>query len=166
MGKAENIKRARRLKEAKTKREQDALVAAGLGPAGIALQKRTALNGGATIINHAEVKYSELFKKFVDPIVLKGDDISVIKTKYTFGAHVWNAATLREKNEKIYQLTKKEIIDMLPGNAGLIELFEEMAKRKKDQFSAYKNIIADFEIRKTRGFDYDLTVATIPLKDL
>ena len=33
MGKADNIKRAKKLKEAKRKREQDALFASGLGPA-------------------------------------------------------------------------------------------------------------------------------------
>jgi len=166
MGKTDNIKRAKKLREAKRKREQDALIAAGLGPAGIALQKRTALNGGETKINQAKVKYSELLKAFVHPIVAKNDDITIIKTKYTFGAHAWNAATMREKSEEAYQLAKKDFINISPNVPEVGQLFDEMVKRKQDEFSEYKNIIADFEIKKIRGLDYDLTVATIPLKNL
>lgn len=166
MGKADNIKRAKKLKEAKRKREQDALIAAGLGPAGIALQKRTSLNGGVTKINQAKVKYSELLKTFVHPIVSESDDITMIKTKYTFGAYAWNAATVREKDEKKYQLAKKDVSAMIPNNSDIVQLFEAMVKRKEEEFSAYKNIITDFEIKKIRGLDYDLTVATISLKGL
>ena len=163
MGKTDNIKRAKKLREAKRKREQDALIAAGLGPAGIALQKRTALNGGETIINQGTIKYSELLKAFVHPIILESDDIAVIKTKYTFGAHAWNAATMREKSEEIYQLAKKDFTSISPNAPEVGQLFDEMAKCKQEEFSEYKNIIADFEIKKIRGLDYDLTVATIPL---
>ena len=166
MGKTENIKRAKRLREAKRKREQDALIAAGAGTAGIALQKRTALNGGETIINESKIKYSELLKAFVHPIVGVNDDITIIKTKYTFGAHAWNAATIREKNEELYQLAKKNLSTIMPGDPEITQLFEEMVKRKQEEFSEFKNIIADFEIKKIRGLDYDLTVATTLLKDL
>lgn len=166
MGKADNIKRAKKLKEAKRKREQDALITAGLGPAGIALQKRTALNGGQTKINQSVVKYSELLKAFVHPIISESDDIAVIKTKYTFGAHVWNAAIIREKSEELYQSAKKDFTKIAPNAPEIEQLFEEMAKRKEEKFSEYKNIIADFEITKIRGLDYDLTIITIPLKNL
>ncbi len=166
MGKADNIKRAKKLKAAKTKREQDALIAAGLGPAGISLQKRNALNGWEARINQSQVKYSELLKKFVHPIVNRNDDINIIKTKYTFGAHAWNAAAIREKSEELYQSAKKDVAAVIADVPEIGQLFEEMVNRKQEEFSAYKNIIADFEIKKLRGADYDLTVATIPLKDL
>jgi hypothetical protein len=166
MGKTESEKRAKRLREAKRKRKREALIATGLGPAGVALQKRTTLNGGQTIINQSKIKYSELLKAFVHPIVGVNDDITIIKTKYTFGAQAWNAATMREKSEELYQLAKKDVSAIMPGSTEITQLFEEMVKRKQKEFSAFKNIIADFEIKKIRGFDYDLTVATIPLKDL
>jgi hypothetical protein len=166
MGKPENRKRAKRLKEAKRKREQDALINAGLGPASKTLQERSAKNGIETQLNNGKVKYSELLKEFVHPIVSETDDISIVRTKYTFGAHAWNAATLREKSEEVYQLAKKDMVNIMPNVPELEQLFDEMAKRKQEEFSEYKNIIADFEIKKIRGLDYDLTVATTTLKDL
>lgn len=166
MGKTDNIKRAKKLREAKRKREQDSLIAAGSGPAGIALQKRTALNDGKTIINQGAIKYSELLKAFVHPIITKNDDMAIIKTKYTFGAHAWNAATMREKSEELYQLAKKDFTNISPNVPEAAQLFDEMVKRKQEEFSEYKNIIADFEIKKIHGLDYDLTVATMPLKGL
>lgn len=165
MGKAENIKRAKRLKDAKRKREQDALLAAGIGPSGIAIQKRAALAGDKIIINRDKVKYSELLTKLVYPILSATDDINLVKTKYIFALHAWNAAVMKEKSDKLYQLAKKEFTAVMPGVPELEELFEEMVKRKEDEFAAYKNIIADLEIKKIRGIDYDVTVATMPLQD-
>jgi hypothetical protein len=166
MGKKENIKRAKRLKEAKRKREQEALLAAGLGPAAKILQERKAKDGIKTQLNTGKVKYSQLLIEFVRPIISPKDDISVIKEKYAFGALVWNISILREKSEEVYQLAKKDIARIMPFYASEIEqLFDEMVKRKQEKFFEYKNIITDFEIRKIRGLDYDLTVATTPLKD-
>lgn len=165
MGKADNIKRARKLKQAKRKREQNALIAAGLSPAGKTLMERNGRNGFKTIVNSGKIKYSELLKEFVQPIVTEEDDISIIKRKYTFGAYVWNAATVKEKNEEAYHLAKKDISKLIPGDMHIEVLFDEMVKRKQEEFSQYKNIIADFEIKKIDGPDYDLTVATLPLKD-
>jgi hypothetical protein len=165
MGKADNIKRAKKLKEAKRKREQDALISAGLGPASKVLQERNS-NGEVEIrLNNGKVKYSELLKAFVNPIVSESDDISIVRTKYLFGVHAWNAATLREKSEEVYQLAKKDVSSIMPNVTEIEQLFDEMVKRKQEEFSEFKNIIADFEIKKIRGLDYDLTVAATLLKD-
>ncbi len=91
---------------------------------------------------------------------------SIIRTKYTFGAHAWNAAILRQKSEDIYQLAKKDISSIMPDVPEIENLFDEMVKRKDDEFIDYKNIIVDFEIKNIRGVDYDLTVATSPLDNL
>ena len=109
---------------------------------------------------------SELLKEFVYPILSETDDISIVRTKYTFGAHAWNAATLREKSEEVYQLAKKDISSKMPNIPEIEQLFDEMVKRKQEEFSEFKSIIADFEIKKIRGLDYDLSVATTPLKDI
>lgn len=99
-------------------------------------------------------------------MIEKTDNLTIIKTKYTFGAHAWNAAVMRERSEDVYQLAKKDVSAMMPDVPEVGQLFEEMVKHKQEAFSEYKNIIADFEIKKIRGLDYDLTVATISLKDL
>ena len=44
MGKADNTKRSIRINELIRKREQDALIAPKIGPAGIQINKRAALN--------------------------------------------------------------------------------------------------------------------------
>lgn len=166
MSRSDNIKRAKRLKEAKRKREQDALITASLGPAGKALVQRNVNSEMKTRLNTGKIKYSELLKEFVHPILSETDDISIVRTKYTFGAHAWNAATLREKSEEVYQLAKKDISSKMPNIPEIEQLFDEMVKRKQEEFSEFKSIIADFEIKKIRGLDYDLSVATTPLKDI
>lgn len=165
MGKADNLKRAKKLNEAKRKREHDALLAAGLGPAGILVKQRTALNGGKTIINNGPVKYSRLLESFVEPIISDNDDITTVKSKYTFGALAWNAATIRERSEEAFQSAKTEHANIVKNDPTFAELFDVMIRRKEEEFSAYKNIIGDFEIKKLRNGLYDLTVATIALNE-
>jgi hypothetical protein len=164
MGKAENIKRAKRLKEAKRKREQDALIAAGLGPAGKSLQQRNLNNGIETQLNTSKIKYSELLKEFVHPIVKHSDDIGIIKTKYIFGSFAWNAAIIKGKNHEDYLTAKKNALLPIGQIPEAEQLFDEMVKRKEEEFTEYQNIIMDIEIKKISGLDYDLTVATTPLK--
>ncbi len=166
MGKADNLKRAKRLKEAKRKRENDALLAAGYRPSAIAVKRRTALNGDEMILNQGAIKYSKLLELFVEPIILEDDDITTIKSKYTFGALVWNAATLRERSEEAFQSAKIKHANIVQNDPTFAKLFDVMTKRKEEEFSEYKNIIADFDIKKIRGVDYDLTVATIPFPDI
>ena len=165
MSKLDNIKRAKRLKEAKRKREQDTLIAAGLGPAGKALQNRSAEKGIEIRLNESKIKYSELLKEFVHPIISEKDNLETIKTKYTFGAFAWNAATVREKSEEAYLKAKKELMNVLPNDPDLEQMFDEMVNRKNKEFSEFKKIIADFEIKKIYGGDYDLTVATAGLNE-
>ena len=140
MGKADNIKRAKLLKQAKRQREHDALLAAGLSPSGLAVKERTALNGGTTIINQGPIKYSELLESFVQPIISGDDDITAVKTKYTFGAQVWNAATIRERSEEKYQLAKNEFTKIAQNVPEMGQVFDEMVKRKQEKFSEYKNL--------------------------
>ncbi len=161
MGRKNNIKSARKLIDAKRKREQEASIAAGLGPAGIALNKRVTLNGGIIIPNQG-IKYSKLLEDFISPMLSANDDISSIKIKCTIAVWVWNAAIMKQKSKESFQLAKKELTSLMPEVPEIGELFDDMAKRKEDEFSDYNNIIVDFEIKKNRGGDFDLTVATSP----
>ncbi|MCX6238220.1 MAG: hypothetical protein NTY07_11810 [Bacteroidia bacterium] len=164
MGKADNIKRAKKLKEAKRKREQDALIAAGLGPAAKTLKQRNDEKGITTIINQGKIKYSELLNSFVAPILEEADDISIIRTKFALGVFAWNAAILRDRDEEAFRKVKKEILELTPDIMEIEQLFDEMVKAKMEEYKEFTNIITDFEIKRSRGIDYDLTVATTPLK--
>ena len=160
MGKTENIKRVKRLKESKRKREQDALIAAGLGPAGKTLQQRNTNSGIEPRFNSGKIKYSELFKEFVHPIVKHSDDIRIIKTKYLFGSFAWNASIIKNKNHEEYLRAKKTALSPIGEIPEAEQLFDEMVRRKEEEFAEYQNVIIDIEIKKISGLDYDLTVAT------
>jgi hypothetical protein len=149
MGKAENIKRAKKLKEAKRKREVEALMAQGLGPAGKVLQQKSKELGVETQLNMSGVKYSDLLKEFVEPTIEKTDGVSDLKTKLAFGILAWNAAIMGEKDEKYILNTKDELSKLTPNNNGI----------------QFKGIIEHFELRKIKGGDYDLTVAYSPTVD-
>jgi hypothetical protein len=164
MGKTDNIKRAKKLKETKRKREQDALFASGLGPAAQTLKQRNDEKGIITTINKGKVKYSEVLKTFVSPIIDELDDISIVRSKYMLGAFAWNAAILKSENDETFRLAKKEILDMTADVPEIEPLFDEMVNTKLEDFSEYTFIIADFEIKKMRGKDYELTVAITPVK--
>ena len=164
MGKADNIKRAKKLKEAKRKREQDALFASGLGPAAQTLKQRNDGKGIITTINQGKVKYSEVLKAFVSPIIDELDDISIVRSKYMLGAFAWNAAILKGENEESFKLAKKEILELTPEIPEIEPLFDEMVTTKLEDFGEFTFIIADFEIKKMRGIDYELTVAITPVK--
>jgi len=165
MGKNNNIKRAKRLKEAKRKREQDALISSGNGPGAMEIIKRSLLHGAVAIQNKSKIKYSELLRSFVSPLIENNDTIDTIKNKYAFGAIVWNAATMREKSEDAFLQTKEEITPLLSGPLKLDFLFDELVRLKQEQFAEYKNLIVDFEIKPIRGLDYELSVATSPMNE-
>lgn len=163
MGKTDNIKRAKRLKEAKRQREQDALIASGLGPAGQKIRERSIHRNSEFYSNNGPVKYSELLKDFVSPIIDDTDDITVLKSKYLFGSYVWNATIMKDINEDVYNSAKNEVLSLGPNFPEIDSLFETLANRKRMEFSEFTNLIVDVEFRKIRGLDYDLTVATSPL---
>lgn len=161
MGKSDNIKRAKRLKEAKRKREQDSLVAKELGPAGLVLKKRVASNGMELRINNGKIKYSEILKSFVEPIIEDEDPIDIIRSKYYFGVHAWNIAEMKDINEDLYLKARKDLEEIIDSDE-MLGMFEAMIYRKVEEFSEYKIIISDFEIKRMKGSDYQLTVATMP----
>jgi len=164
MGKTDNIKRAKKLKEAKRKREQDALIASGQGPAAKEIKKRVEQMGGMVMMNKGPVKYSELFKAFVTPMLDKEDNLEFVKSKFMFAQHAWNCAVIKETNKERFLTLKNEFSDMFSKLPESEELFDNLLERKQEEFADYKNLIANFEIKKIRGNDFDLTVATVPYK--
>jgi len=163
MGKNDNIKRAKKLREAKRKREQkDEIIASGNGPAGNELRKRIEAKGIELRSNPDKIKYSELLQSFVAPILLDDDKISVVKSKFSFGIAVWNLSIIKDKSEADFLSAKKDLLSKIPDSPTAEELFDEMVKLKQEEFSEYKNFIVDFEIKEMNGLDYELTVAMAP----
>ncbi|HMG16692.1 MAG TPA: hypothetical protein VK590_14640 [Saprospiraceae bacterium] len=156
MGKSDNIKRARRLKEAKQKREQD-----------IILRQRI-LNdpeSGVIIQNKSKVKYSELFTSFVSYIIDEEDSFEIIKLKYFLAMNAWNLSVIKEFKPDMYDEIKRDIYPMIERETG-IELLEEMQEHKKDKYSEYKVLFESFDIKKIHGFDYNVTVVVVPVDKL
>ncbi len=135
-----------------------------MGPASIELKRRFKLDGTETKVNYNEAKYSQFLAVLITPLIEKDDNLDIVKSKYTFGSLAWNAAIIREKDEGMYQKVKKDIMAMMPDDEIRDELFESLVNRKINEFSEYKNLITDFEIKKIKGTDYDLSVATSILK--
>jgi len=162
MGKNDNIKRAKKLREAKRKRERIETIASDNGPAKEELQERIEAKGGKPELNSGKIKYSDLLKSFVEPILDDDDPIEIVKTKYLFAIVAWNAAITKEFSEEEYLLEKENIFKIIAEVPDGKLLFEGLIKRKQEEFSEYKNIIVDFEIKKISGPDYELIVAMAP----
>ncbi len=160
MGKANKLKRSRRLNSAKLQQEQKTLACSELVPSSIELIRRAKKFGITARVNNSTTKYSELIKLFVHPIINAKDDDEIMKTKYAFGILVWNTAIMQEKSSDYYLQFKKNILSIIPNEPYFGLLFEEMLKKKQEAFNEYKNIIVDFEIRKRQGNYYDLSVVS------
>jgi hypothetical protein len=164
MGKSDNIKRAKRLKEAKRKRELDALVQDANGPASIELRKRNASNGAETQINKGKVKNSDLLKQFVYPLLRHTDSLEEVKRKFKFAMFAWNAATVREISEKEYQKIKNDATSLVSDSSYLLELFQELVNKKNEKYAQHKVIFIDFELQKLYKTDFEISVAAVPLE--
>jgi hypothetical protein len=143
-------------------REKEAPTTGQLSLGAETLQKRNTLANIEFVINHSGVKYSDLLKKFIEPIVSSNDDFSLTKAKLTFGSMVWNMAIVREKNEKMFQETKNEIISSMTDEPEIEQLIDDLVWRKQNLFAKYKNIIADIELIQKTNSDFNLTVSSIP----
>lgn len=160
MGKIENRKKAKKLKEAKRKREQDALHAGSFNAARIALRKRSDAKGMITKENPSTIKYSDLLSEFVKPILSIDDNYDTLKSKLSLGVQAWNAATIKHHDEELFQKTRSLLEVMMPGDAEIVELFDELVIRKKEKFAKFNRVIVDFEVKKKEGLEFDLSVAT------
>ena len=160
MGRNDNIKRAKKLKEAKRKREQEVMIDSGQGPAQSEMKKRVTSQGAEVRLNTNPVKYSNLLKEYAEPMLQDDDSVSDLKTKFFFGIQMWNAAVMKERNEEVYLKLRHEIMSVIKDIPEGEKVFDDLMKRKQDKFAEYKNFIVDFEIKKIRGMDFELSVAT------
>jgi len=165
MGKTDNIKRAKKLKEAKRNRERAELISLGHGPAGKALMKRH-VNEGATLWqSDSGIKYSEPLYQFIATILGEDDEMAILKMKFTLGIFTWNAGILKDKNEEGYLKIKQMAYEIFGDEEDVKKFFDEMVLHKQNEFSEYGDLISDFEIKKIKGYEFDLSVAILPYND-
>lgn len=165
---SKRITRAQRTLAEKQKREQNILIAKGLGPAGLEINKRAELTGSIVQPNENRVKYSQLLTAFVTPYLDSDDSLNDLKIKFTQAAKAWNTAIINDLTDEqfteIQPKTKKLRINPLILTPH--KLSEELLKRKTEKFAEFIDLFADFEIAKLENGDYDVTVATVSLLDL
>ena len=134
----------------------------GLMPYAHTLKMRNTQNGMGTILNEATVKFSDLLKQFVFPALTMDDDLGALQAKFFFGLNAWNAAVVKEKDEKKYQLLKKEFLYIVQNDPAANQLYDEMVQAKKEDFSMYKNMFVDLEIKQIEDSGFDLSVCVTP----
>ncbi|MFZ4796596.1 MAG: hypothetical protein ACOYMA_03825 [Bacteroidia bacterium] len=158
MGKTDNKKRAKRLKEAKKERETNELIAAGIGPAGIVLKERAKEKGVTVFHNTRKVKYSDVLKKFASNIFTLDDDFDSAKSKLYFASIVWNAVVLKPLDEIKFINTRKIIINLGNSVFETAEMFDELVEIKDDEYSEEDFIFVDIEVKQLSNGDLDLSV--------
>ena len=164
MGKADNLKRAKKLKEAKREREMGVSKPSAIDPASSALKKRLEASGNKVVPYNGEVKYSDVLDDFATPLLEDDDSTDQLKVKLTFCVFAWNIGLLKQKgDDKAYQ----DGIDAMPSfilkSPESKDFFYKMVQRKLDFFGDYKRMIIDFEVRPASENENYITVATVPI---
>lgn len=111
-----------------------------------------------------EIRYAEVLKKFVHPMIKKTDDLNSIEQKYAFGVHVWNATNIKEKHPELFEEAKNQVIEKAENKTEAEALFNEMVEFKQKEFSNYKRVFIDFEILEKIDEGYNVTAASAELK--
>lgn len=111
-----------------------------------------------------EIKYSQILRNFVHPMIGETDDIETIENKYGFGVHVWNATNIKEKHPEMFQAALKQVIEKAEDKTEAEALFHEMVNFKQKEFAEYKRVFIDVEVLETVDSGYNVTAASAELK--
>jgi len=160
MGKTQNIKRAKKLKEAKRKADK-ATQSPPPGPALLKLLEKTGpINPDlATTLSTYKLKYSEILLEFAQPLINGVNNLEQFKAVLMVAITAWNLAHIKSTDNKKY----KEVINdpkfLNAKNAPEIVLLNEMINRKMEEFNAYRFFISEFEVVLKSKRNYDVAVA-------
>jgi len=160
MGRTQNIKRAKKLKEAKRK-EDKATQAPPSGPALLKLLKKTGpFNPDLEIkLKTYKLKYSEILLEFAQPLINGVNNLEQFKAVLMAAISAWNLAHIKSTDNEKY----KEVINdpkfLKAKNAPEIVLLNEMINRKIEEFNGYHFFIGEFEIVEKSKGNYDVAVA-------
>ena len=154
MGRNENIKRMKRMRDEKKKRSQvtsepkmDAIAAFATNSLAKKLSPRTIIRH-----NTRPIKYSEVLEEFVAPYMITCKDFEDKKKLLTVGSLVWNLAILKQSNgqnkyyamikeiEKVFKKADREF------NTPIVHDFlNELTDRKLKYFSHHKVLYTNVE---------------------
>jgi hypothetical protein len=153
MGKSDNIKRAKKLKEAKRQREKEALIALGVIKPSKSLRDKIKDDGNIFLENTSNLKFSDILQNFVSTIVNEEDEDNIdhLRAKLIFGSQAWNAAVFKEENEDEYVISRKKFIDKLNGLAGVDKMFDNLVKRKEEHFAEFKVLYGEIDLKKNKS---------------
>jgi hypothetical protein len=162
MGKAENIKRMRRQREAK--RAQNSPSSIQDHPlkslAAEELYSRAAEQDFEIGPGDPDVKYSDLLEEFAEPIVDLTRPIKEIRDAYKLAVIAWNLASVRNARPDQFKKDWVKFESDFARIPRMLDLMVNFLDRKDEMFPEYNKMIVDFEISKSRSGDgYDLAVS-------
>ncbi|HLG04372.1 MAG TPA: hypothetical protein VI731_12310 [Bacteroidia bacterium] len=163
MGRKENIKRTKHLREIKEKKILAALEHAGIGPLDLRVKHRENLEKTKPGINQDMVDYAELIRDFVSPLINQDDNLDSIRTKIVFGITVWNAAVLQDAGGEIYLLAKSHVDELIDETPELGEQLDSLVGRKYEDFEDYDHLISGFEFKRLDDRSYELKATSLSL---
>lgn len=157
MGKSDNIRRAKKLKEAKRKRELEIQLQNDMIGNIDTLVNRNSKDQ-LMLINNSPIKYSAIILDYLTPFLDIKDSESITKEKITVGIYLWNLAVEQQLDmvdeEKINSF--KELLSQIEMGQ---ELYDDLLTYKLTKFSEHEFIVSDFIIGKAKKGMVQLSVA-------
>lgn len=165
MGRKENVKRMRRLKELKKQRERQADLDKIAQTATDKLSDRLSREQDTIITrNHGPVKYSELLQEVVAPFLNKCTNYREANNLFHAGALAWNMSVMKETvSEEKYARLVDDAKKLMRSDEDLYSILKVLIDRKEHLFKNHKVIIAGLELTET-GKDYGISVAVNRIK--
>lgn len=164
MGKSDNIRRAKKLKEAKRKRELEIQLQNDMIGNIDTLVNRNSKDQ-PMLINNSPIKYSAIILDYLTPFLDIKDSESITKEKITVGIYLWNLAVEQQLDMvdegKINSL-KKLLSQIEMGQ----ELYDDLLTYKLTNFSEHEFIVSDFIIGKAKKGMVQLSVAASILDEV
>lgn len=163
MGKADNIRRAKKLKEAKRQRELEMQF-----PKNGNKDLQTIFNRNKgdrmNLFNDSEIKFSGIILEFLKPYLWVEDTENVTKLKIAIGIFAWNFSVEEQlgiANEEVVSEFGSLLVQVESGQ----EMFDDLLIRKKTNFSEYEFVVSDFIIGKASKGQVQLSVAVSVLEE-
>jgi len=165
MGRKENIKRMKRLKELKKQRERQTDLDMIAKTATDKLSDRLSKEQNTILTrNHGPVKYSELLQEVVAPYLDKCTNYKETNNLFHAGALAWNMSVMKETvSEEEYAKVVDDAKKLMKSDEDLYSILKGLIDRKEQLFKKHKVIIAGVELTET-GKDYGISVAVSQIK--
>lgn len=166
MGRKENIKRMKKLREQKQLRQTSEAYQREM--ANIAEEAKQTLKKKlspfqTTRQNTGPVKYSDVLSSFVKPYMSECRNFSETRGLYLAGSSAWNVAVTKQvAGEKEYEKVMQEAKRLLE-HESLIKILQELVARKLKHFADIRILFSDVVLTENEAA-YGVSVAVTELK--